>query len=381
MRVLLIHTEYQQQGGEDTVFAQEHDLLKKNGFIVDTLLFNNKRYTLFKFVLLLFNPFSFVKVLKKIAHFKPQVIHIHNWYFGASPSVFIAARLKKIPVVYTLHNFRILCPSAVIFHKNKLYFDSINKSFPIKSIFLRVYKNSFLITSWVLLCTRIHYLLNTWNNIDKIICLTGSAKILLNESYLKIPVDHLIVKPHFTFTVNDHKAVNRKDHFLYVGRLSDEKGIALLLNSFALNKQPLKIIGKGPLLSVVQKFAKENSNIECLNFKTADEVRTEMLDCTAVIFPSICYEQFGLVIVEAFATATPVISCDIGSPKDLVINGFNGFQFNAGNQQDLIKKVTLWQNSSAKFKAMISKNALKTYLKHYQPAASLQILDQLYKSV
>ena len=146
MRILLIHTEYKQQGGEDTVFAQERDLLIKNGFTVSTLLFNNKRYTLIKFMLLLFNPFSFIMVLKKIASFKPQVIHIHNWYFGASPSIFIAAHFKKIPVVYTMHNFRILCPSAVIFYKKELYYDSIKKAFPIKSIFLKVYKNSFLFT-------------------------------------------------------------------------------------------------------------------------------------------------------------------------------------------------------------------------------------------
>lgn len=381
MRILLIHTEYKQQGGEDTVFAQERDLLIKNGFTVSTLLFNNKRNTLLKFMLLLFNPFSFMKVLKKIASFKPQVIHIHNWYFGASPSIFIAAHFKKIPVVYTMHNFRILCPSAVIFHKNELYYDSIKKAFPIKSIFLRVYKNSIIITSWVLLCTRLHYLLNTWNNIDKIICLTDSAKALLSESYLKIPVDHLIVKPHFAQTKNNYFSSERKNHFLYVGRLSDEKGIELLLNTFAQNKQPLKIIGKGPLINLVQNFVEQNTNIEFLNFKTADEVRAEMLNCSAVIFPSICYEQFGLVIVEAFASGTPVISCDIGSPRELVKDGYNGYQFNSGNQNDLLKKIELWQNSPANYKAMISKNAFNTYLNNYQPASSLKILEQLYKSV
>ena len=381
MRILLIHTEYKQQGGEDTVFAQERDLLIKNGFTVSTLLFNNKRYTLIKFMLLLFNPFSFIMVLKKIASFKPQVIHIHNWYFGASPSIFIAAHFKKIPVVYTMHNFRILCPSAVIFYKKELYYDSIKKAFPIKSIFLRVYKNSFVITSWVLLCSRLHFLLNTWKNIDKIICLTDSAKALVNESYLKIPIDHLIVKPHFTHTKNNYFYSERKNHFLYVGRLSDEKGIELLLNTFAKNKQPLKIIGKGPLINLVQNFVEKNTNIEFLNFKTAEEVRTEMLNCSAVIFPSICYEQFGLVIVEAFASGTPVISCDIGSPKELVKDGYNGYQFNSGNQNDLLKKIELWQNSPENYKAMISKNAFNTYLTNYQPSSSLKILEQLYKSV
>ena len=381
MRILLIHTEYKLHGGEDIVFAQEQELLKNNGFNVETILFSNKSYAAIKLLLLLFNPFSFFKVLKKIKNFKPEVIHIHNWYFAASPSIFIAARIKNIPVVHTLHNFRILCPSAVIFHKNELYLDSIKKTFPIKSIFLKVYKNSFLFTSWVLLCTRLHYLVNTWNNIDKIICLTDSAKVLLNESYLKIPIDHLIVKPHFTHLFHNLNSLERKEHFLYVGRLSDEKGIELLLNTFAKNRQHLKIIGKGPLMQLVQKFAFQNKNIEFLNFKSANEVRSEMLNCNAVIFPSICFEQFGLVIVEAFATGTPVISCDIGSPKDLVKNGYNGFQFFSGNEQDLLKKIEQWQNSSANYKEMISKNAMDTYLKNYQPASSLKILNQLYKSV
>lgn len=381
MRILLIHTAYKQPGGEDIVFAQEQELLINNGFTVEALLFNNKRFALIKFLLLLFNPFSFVKVLLKINSFKPQVIHVHNWYFGASPSIFIAARIKRIPVVHTIHNFRILCPSAVIFHKDHLYFDSIKKYFPLRSIFLRVYKNSFFITSWVLLCTRLHYFLNTWNNIDKIICLTPSAKMILCESYLKISVDRILIKPHFIPNFSDSIWLKRKDHFLYVGRLSPEKGIEFLLNTFANSGFNLKVIGKGPMRDLVQEFALNNSNIEFLNYKTSSEIRKEMLDCSAVIFPSICYEQFGLVIVEAFATATAVISCDIGSPKDLVKNGYNGFKFNTGNKKDLLAKIKLWQNSSENFKSMISKNALDTYLNNYQSGTSLVMLSHLYSSV
>ena len=380
MRVLLLHTEYKQQGGEDIVFIQERELLKNNGFIVDTILFNNKRYTFIKFFLLLFNPFSFFKVLRKIKQFKPDVIHVHNWYFGASPSIFIAAHFKKIRVVHTIHNFRILCPSAVIFYKNKLYFDSVKKYFPLRSVLFRVYKNSFFITGWVLLCTRFHYFLNTWNNIDKIICLTGSAKMLLCESYLKIPDEKIMVKPHFIPTFSESTSLKRKDHFLYVGRLSEEKGIDLLLRAFENSNHKLKIIGKGPMKDLVEKFALNNSNIDFLNFKNSAEIRKEMLDCSAVIFPSICYEQFGLVIVEAFATATAVISCDIGSPKELVKNGYNGFKFTTGNQKELVKKIELWQSSSENFKSMISKNALDTYLNNYQSRRSLTMLEYLYRS-
>src|ERR1700682_6479222 len=154
MKVLYVHTYYKQMGGEDTVYENERNLMREGGWEVESVLFNNRKYTFFKFIFLFFNPFSFIRVCKAIDKFKPDVIHIHNWFFGASPSVFLAARIKKVPLLHTLHNFRIICPSGVLFNKHKLYTKSITNIFPLLAIKKKVYKNSSVLTFWLLSSTR-----------------------------------------------------------------------------------------------------------------------------------------------------------------------------------------------------------------------------------
>ena len=130
MRVLFIHTKYKERGGEDSVVENEMLLLKENGHEVKVLYFNNSKYSLLSLLLLPFNIFSYLKVSREINHFKPDVVHLHNLHFAASPSVIWAVSRKHIPMVKTLHNHRLLCPSGTLFHNNKVYLKSLSQSFP-----------------------------------------------------------------------------------------------------------------------------------------------------------------------------------------------------------------------------------------------------------
>ena len=381
MKILYIHTRYLEKGGEDVVYINEKKLMESAGNKTESVLFSNKKYTVLKFFLLLFNPFSFFRVYKAITKFKPDIIHVHNWYFSASPSIFIAAKLKRVPIVLTVHNFRILCPSAVFFSDNKIYKHSINRPFPMQPVFKRVNRNSVLLTFWLLLSTRINYFFGTWGSIDKFICLTNDSKIILTKSYLNINANNLVVKPNFVEATPLNKLYQRQDYFLYVGRLTEAKGLLVLINAIKNSSYSLHIIGDGPLKSFVEEICLNHKNIKYFYFQNKEEIIKAMQKSAAVIFPSICYEPFGLVIIEAFSCATPVIASNLGGPGDLVKDGFNGLHFEAGSTNDLTIKIHQFINLLPAEKAAFGSNAYDCYKNNYTPDNNLNQLTSIYGSL
>jgi glycosyltransferase involved in cell wall biosynthesis len=380
MKVLFIHTYYLQRGGEDIVYENEKSLMTEGGWEVESVLFNNRKYAVIKFILLFFNPFSFIRVCRAIDRFKPDAVHIHNWYFGASPAVFLAARLKRVPLIHTIHNFRIICPSGVLFNDKKLFTHSIKRLFPVLAIKKKVYKNSRFFTFWLLTCTRINYILGTWKTVDRFICLTNTSKDIICNSILKVDESKVVVKPNFVLNNTPVVQYPRANHFLYVGRLSEEKGVETILTAFKNGKHSIKIIGDGPLRPIVNGFTTNNSNASYLGFQKKEFIIREMSRCSALIVPSICYEQFGLIIIEALSCGTPVIASNIGAPADLICDGVTGLHFIAGSPSDLSDKLEIWQSKPDFEKNVFYKNALKAYCSQFTANKNLDQLTSIYKS-
>jgi glycosyltransferase involved in cell wall biosynthesis len=392
MRILYIHTYYIQRGGEDIVYENEVKLMEEAGCTVHSVLFNNKKFAAVKFLFFFFNPHSFIRIIRAIRRFRPDVIHVHNWFFAASPSVFIAARWKKIPVVHTIHNLRILCPSSFLFFKNQIFLDCVNKVFPMVAIQKKVYRDSAFNTFWLLAGTRLHYFWRTWQRIDLFICLSNNSARILCDSFLHIPREKIVIKPNFfsmdagqplPATVNRRELppVNRRGDFLYVGRLAPEKGIDLLLEAFGNGRFPLRIIGEGPLREKVERFAAANDHVRYLGFQNKERIIEELRQCNALVFATIGFEQFGMVIIEAFACGIPVIGPDSGSPAELVKNGVNGLHFHMGSPDDLLRKITQWETTSEEVRRTYSANALLTYQQYFTPEINLGQLSNIYKSL
>ena len=160
MKVLIVHTSYKYKGGEDIVVQEEAKLLTSYGCEVEVLLFSNEGNTLLKLLQLTFNISAYLKTIEKINLFKPDVVHIHNLHFAASPSVIYAVKKCRIPIVLTLHNFRLLCPSATLFFNGKLFTDSLRQSFPVNAIRKGVYRNA-IITFWLSFSIKLHQWLGT----------------------------------------------------------------------------------------------------------------------------------------------------------------------------------------------------------------------------
>lgn len=381
MRILYIHTYYKQRGGEDAVFESEREKMRICGHNVHSLIFRNDQRTLLKFISFPFNFISFFRLLIKILKVRPQVIHIHNFHFAASPSIIWAGILFKIPIVVTLHNYRLVCPSAIFYHKGQLFLDSLNNPrFPWAAVKRGVYKDSAILSFWVALTYYLHKKIGTWKKVSRYITLTEFSRQIYLRSNLKVRPERFVVKPNFIEGEDITNSVEKKD-FIYVGRLSDEKGIDIILEAFKKLRCNLTIIGDGPFRKQVESFASQNRRIRYLGFQSKEVIRREIRRASALIFASKCYEGMPMTILEAFSEHTPVIAASLGAIPDIVVDSENGLLFEANNSGDLVKKIEMWHSMSDLLKVKYYKNSYTAFTNYYSSNSNSSRLISIYSSV
>lgn len=380
MRILIIHTRYTQYGGEDAVVEQEIDVLSKK-HIVDSLFFknNNGLKGLFQFLFSIWNIKSANIVKNKIKEFKPDVVHLHNWHFASGPLVIRTISKLQIPLVLTLHNFRLLCPSATLTHGNNVFLKSITQNFPWKAVSLGIYRNSLLQTFWLAIVVWFHKKIKTWQKVNTYVCLANFSAKLFQESNFGIEADRFFVKPNFTTPIQKLNTFERKEHFLYIGRLCNEKGIKSLLEAFKKLPYTLKIAGDGDLKDLVVKTTEAHPNIQYLGKITNQEVAIQLQKSKALVFSSICYESFGLTVIEAFSNGCPVISSNIGAPATLVINNENGFHYKPADVKDLQSKIIQLANLNKQDLKQMEHKAYKTFTDFYSSEKQSAYFDAIYK--
>lgn len=380
MRILLIHTGYKIKGGEDSVVDNEMNLLRSAGHIVDILRFTNSGSTLLKLLQLPFNYSSYIKTKQAIASFKPDIVHLHNLHFAGSVSVIYAIKRCSVPMVATLHNYRMLCPSGTLFFDGKLFTSSINKLLSITAIRKGVYQNSRIVTFWLALSAAINQIAKIWDIPERYIILGDNAKEIFSISKYRHLTGKMKIKPNFCFPYAG-ESEQPGNYYIFVGRLSPEKGINVILNAFSKTDLHLKIVGSGPLEDEIRNFSAKFWNIEFLGVKNKEEVYSLVSGAAAVVFSSIWYETFGMVIIEAFACGTPVIASAIGEAKNIVNDKVNGLLFDAGNENDLLEKLLYYQALPFEDKRRYRKNALNSYRNNYTPESNLKQLVDIYQEV
>ena len=379
MKILIIHNRYQVKGGEDNVVEQERNILK-NHYTIDTLFFENKKgiLGLFQFIFSIWNLHSSYKVRKKIKLFRPDYVHIHNWHFAAGPLIIRTCHKMGVPVVHTVHNYRLLCPSGILLNKNKIFTDSINQNFPWTAIKEKVYRNSSPLTFWLALIIWTHEKLGTWKKINKFIFLTEFAADLYISSKYKIEKNKFIIKPNFLQNKNENINPNRDDHFLYIGRLTEEKGIKILIEAINKTSYKLKIAGEGPLTNFVINSCSKNKNIEYLGILNSDQVEIELKKCSALIFPSIWFEGMPMTIIEAFSNSTPVIASKIGAMSSMITHHENGLHFKVGDLKDLCDKLDDWKLMDESRKNKIREYAYSNFTSKYSTDNQYNYFRSIY---
>jgi len=397
MKVLVVHTYYKLKGGEDSVVANEIALLCSAGMEVEQLSFSNSGSTLLKLLQLPFNYGSYQKTLRKLKEFKPDVVHIHNLHFSGSAAVVYAINKLKVPMVMTLHNYRLLCPSGSLYHNHQFFLDSLKPGFAWKAVKKGVYQNSIAVTFWIAASMYLHEQLGTWQKISRFIVLGEHSKALFSKSKFSRFADRIVVKPNFCFPdvqhtekpaktvttayANADSAEKSASDYLYIGRLTEEKGLPVLLKAFSASGYPLNIVGTGPMEQTVRDYSSRYSNINFHGAQPIEKVYELLENTAALIFPSVWYETFGMVVIEAFSRGVPVIASDLGNIKNLVEDGVNGLRFIAGDDKDLRKKIERFMQLTVERRAAFSRNAKQSYLNQYSPEANAAQLIELYKTI
>lgn len=380
MKILFIHTFYTLAGGEDTVVQNEMDLLRQNGHDVILLQFDNTEHRLVKFLLMPFNVRSFSKTKKEISSFRPDVVHIHNMHFGGSPSIIYAAAAAKTPIVITLHNYRFLGPSGSLYFNGKIFLDSLKSGFPWLAVKRGVYRNSKMLTFWLAFSNYLHQKLKTFNKVGAFIVLGEHSYKLFSESHLKSYVNKIIVKPNFSPEYPEIKP-SEKSFFLFIGRLTEEKGIKTLLNAVSGTDIKLKIVGSGPLENLVVSTCAAHENIEFCNQQPPSKIEEFLNNAEALVFPSEWYETFGMVLIEAFSKSVPVISSNLGNISNIVKNELNGLTFKPGDATDLREKLFHFRNLPNAVKLEFRKAAKKSHEERFSPSINYDKLIKIYNDV
>ncbi|WP_293941148.1 MULTISPECIES: glycosyltransferase family 4 protein [unclassified Sphingobacterium] len=367
MRILIIHTFYQNPGGEDTVFQQEYSLLSQD-HQVRTLTFQNKKgwRGALQTLSSIWNIFAANSLKKNIREFKPDVIHLHNTHYAAGPILIRTIAKQGIPQVMTLHNFRLLCPSATLYHHNHLFLDSLKEEFPWTAVKEKAFNDSLLKTFLLAFNYWFHRKIGTWQKVNRYINLSSFAKSIFVSSALRIPAEKFAVKPNFVFPTTLAPEV-LCPYFIYVGRLSDEKGILQLIESVKGTGLELRIIGGGPLEEEVVKSISGHSNISYLGFKPRSEILPLVASAQALIVPSICFEGMPITILEAYSAGTAVLCSNLGPLPEMIIPNKTGQTFDPHNKNEIVACLTQWNAMTREEKDEIRKTCVAYYFSNFTP--------------
>ncbi|WGV27041.1 glycosyltransferase family 4 protein [Halotia branconii] len=390
MKLLILHNRYRFAGGEDRVVQAEKSLLEANGHEVILLEENNRSIVSIwdTFVAAGGAIYSFAaknRVEAEINRFRPEIVHVHNFFPLLSPAVYDACSSTGVPVVQTLHNYRLACPKAMPFRDGKTCEDCIGKLMPVSSVVHACYRKSYLQSSVVATMATWHWLRGTWQKrVDAYIVFTKFQKAKMVQAGL--PAKKIYIKPNFIFHTDfSPKDTKLGNYLLFVGRLSEEKGVSVLIDAYLQNNLsiPLKIVGDGPLRQTLQakvQNAGYSSLIEFLGFQEQSVILRLMHDAKFLVVPSIWYEGFPLAIIEAFACSLPVLAPKLGSMAEIVDDKINGLHFEAGNSHDLADKIN-WAIKHPKFLAVTSQNARFTYESNYTSEANYEQLMKIYQEI
>lgn len=379
-RVLLVHNYYQLPGGEDTVVKNEKRLLEEHGHEVFLYSRNNSELNsmgkLKKFCLpfmLIFNPRTYRDIKRLIREKNIGVVHVHNTLSLISPAVYYAARHCGVPVVQTVHNFRMLCAGAMFYRDGHICEDCVSGG-AVCAIRHRCYRHSRLQTMASVVNTWIHKTTGIYSWI-RYIALTefNKNKILQMK---QIGPEQVFIKPNFTFDgpQNTEAPYRKNGYYLFIGRVEEIKGIDLLLKAFSrLPHLQLKIAGTGA--DVDQYMAQATENVEFLGFRNRSQLDEDLAGCKAVIVPSQWYETFGMIIAEAYAAHRPVIVGDVGNIATLVDDEATGLKFEYNRHEAL-------EQALIRFEAMdgaeMGENGYRKYSKHYSAEVNYQMLKDVY---
>jgi glycosyltransferase involved in cell wall biosynthesis len=383
LNIVSVHNRYLMAGGEDQVFESEARLLRERGHQV-TLIEEHNAYpdSVSKKIGMAVDCVwsrrwnrEFRAVLQKL---RPDIVHVHNLFPRFSPSIYYACHRENVPVLQTLHNYRLLCASAELYRDGKVCEECIDHSV-LRGIRYGCYQRSKLGTAVVTLMVGVHRSLRTWTNmVDCYIALTEFARQKMISGGL--PAERMRVKPNFVLPDPGAKS-GSGDYALFVGRLVNSKGVLAMLEAWKqLPNVPLHIVGDGPCLEQIEAEEK-NGTIPGMTYRgrlpRADTLAA-MKNARFLVFPSEWYEGFPVTIAESFACGVPVVCTRLGAMREIVSDGVTGLHFQVGDVQDFRRKVDWAWNHPGEMDIM-GRRARQEFERKYTAGRNVTMLEEAYE--
>jgi glycosyltransferase involved in cell wall biosynthesis len=393
LKIISVHNHYVQPGGEDQVFESEARLLQEYGHEVKQV----QEQTTY--------PDGIVKKLgvavdcvwsrrwhrefrQMVQAERPDVVHVHNFFPLISPSIYYACRREGVPVVQTLHNYRLLCSNAEFYRDGKVCEECLHHGM-FRGVRYGCYQGSKLGSAALSLMVGVHRSLRTWTGmVNCYVALTEFARKKMIEGGL--PADRIRVKPNFVLPDPGSKWARTRDlaspektggYALFVGRLVQAKGVLSLLKAWG--KMPaqiqLKIAGDGPCREQLESTLKQgrHPSVTYLGRLSRPDTLNTMKSARFLVFPSEWYEGFPVTIAEAFASGIPVIGSRLGSMQEIIADGRTGLHFEAGNPDDLAAKVQ-WAWAHPEEMNAMGRAARQEFEGKYTAAKNIEMLEEIY---
>jgi len=384
MRILIVHNHYGNYaiGGESSVMNAEVKLLRSHGHDVFTYERTNNEFcsegfanTIFSFIHYTWSLRSYYQAYHILKVIKPDIMHVHNYKWLLTPSVFKAAKDLKIPTIHTLHNYWLAAPCASLMKYGKICELCLEKNNPIYILKFRCRKEGSLFSS---LLNYLYFLSiekrgKLFDLIDIYIALTEFAK----QKFIKagLPKERIFVKPNFLEDPVEKVKVRDDGYALFVGRLSFEKGAHFMVDAWDEINYPLKVVGDGPQK---KKLINQNKNVQILGWKNKKEVLDLLAGASFYIFPSLSYEGFPVSLLEAMAMGKPIVASDLGARSEMIQNNEAGLLYKVYSKGDFVSKVK-WIIDNKSEATEMGYNARNKYLNEYNPESNYIQLLEIYK--
>jgi glycosyltransferase involved in cell wall biosynthesis len=320
-RILQIHTHYREAGGEDEAAAADARLLAEAGHEVLRYRAWNARAApkaAAQLAVSAWNPSATRTIRRLVKQHRPEIAHVHNTWFALSPSILGELRANGVPVIMSLHNYRLMCSNALLFRSGRPCEDCVG-THPWHGVKYRCYRGSLLASAAAAANIAVHDVRGTWlREVDSFLCPSEFSKRPFVAA--GIPPHKLIVRPNFVEDPGTRiTAPSESRQVLFVGRISAEKGILELLEAWRQATLPgleLLVVGEGPLLE--QAHAGAGKNVRVMGRIERAEVGKLMLSSRALVLPSVAYEVQPTVLLEALAAGLPVLASDAGGNPEVL---------------------------------------------------------------
>ncbi len=387
-RILQVHNFYQIPGGEDVVVRNEKRLLEEHGHKVYTYYRSNAELKEGGRLGKLCVPFTAVysfktvrEVKKLIKEYQIDIVHVHNTLTMVSPSVFYAAFRCHVPIVQTLHNFRMLCPAGSFFRDNVICEECVQGGLKC-AVKHKCYRNSKLQSFVSAAVLKVHRVLGTYRKVN-FICLTEFNRNKLLALGDIVDAKKIFIKPNFTFAegIEPSNVPEQEEYYLFAGRVEALKGVDIAIKAFEqIPDRKLYIAGTGPMMDEMQAYVNEHNiqNVKFLGYLQKEDMTEKFYHAKAVIMTSQCYEAFAMTIAEAYSYGVPVIAGRVGNMEGMVQEGVTGVKFTYNSSSDLAEKVKEFEKLD---RVTLKENAREFYQERLRPEDNYQKLMEIYESI